>query len=243
MFATHKSFSDAGINPAGSGDSLASARAASFRTQDDVTIALVAAAECPLPASVAGAGDDSKNTRPCPGLSVLRAPLTTLVTQDVFDAMKEVARAQGQTIGDTDTSFELYGCQFPYATSRWRVADEPGLLWDINQSDREGILNSIEEALKTTPNVFFSFHAHESLTGNYDSQQPLPFDATVPASYIQNITRSAIEAGAAAVFVHGPHHVRGIELYQGEAYLLQSWKLDVQSGAYHPGHTAYHRVG
>jgi hypothetical protein len=216
MFATHHNLASSNITVSGGGKSLQSARAAAFHTIGNVTVGLVSAAGSHQPAAVAGAGSGAINPRP--GLSVLRSQVVTLVTSDVFEAIKKVAAAQGQTVGATDTEITLYVGQFPYQWSTWRLSPngQPGLAWDTNESDRQGILSSIRAAREQTTNVIFSFHGHDSISGNHDSQQPLPVDSTAPASYIQNISRSAVEAGAMAVFAHGPHHLRGIEMYQGK---------------------------
>lgn len=216
MFLTHENLVTNNITFAGAGASLQEARAPAYLTENNITIALVAAAGTHEPAGVASSGDNT--TIPRPGLSVLRAGLTTLLTPEVFEAMKTVAIAQGQELDDTVSSFSLYVGQFPYLYSNWALSPDgnPGIQWDINADDYGGILDSIKEAAQVTKNVFFSFHGHESFSGATDDVITLPEAATVPAGYIQNITRSVIEAGAAAVFCHGPHHLRGVEIYQGK---------------------------
>lgn len=218
MFATQRNLREAGIAVAGGSDSLRSARAAVFSTKDNTTIGLVAAAGTHLPGAVAGAGDASERIKPRPGLSVLRAAPITLVSQEQFESIKAIAEGQGQQIASDAKEISLYAGQFPYQFSTWRLSpdNKQGLTYDINADDYQGILESIRAARQNTKHVFFYFHGHESFSAASDSTIPMLDAATVPANYIQNISRSAIDAGAAGVLVHGPHHLRAVELYQGK---------------------------
>ncbi|KAM0425167.1 hypothetical protein ACHAPT_009484 [Fusarium lateritium] len=236
MFATHKHLREANITVAGGGESLQAARGAAFLTKDNITVALVAAAGTHLPSFAAGAGDASRRINPRPGMSVLRAAPVTLVSREQFDTIKVIAEGQGQVIGSGATDISLYVGQFPYQYTNWRLSPDgkQGLTYAINAADYQGILASIRAARQETEHVFFSFHGHESLTGSYDSRVPLPDEATIPADYIQNVSRSAIDAGAAAVLVHGPHHLRAVEVYQGKpifyslASMTYSLGLEIQ---------------
>lgn len=167
MFATQKNLHEAGIAVAGGGDSLSSARAAVFLTKGNNTIGLVAAAGTHLPEAVAGAGDDSEQIKPRPGLSVLRAAPITLVSWEQFDSIKAIAEAQGQQIASDATEVSLHAGQFPYQFSTWRLSPDnnQGLVHDINEDDYDGILTSIRAARQKTRHVFFSFHGHESFWG------------------------------------------------------------------------------
>lgn len=218
MFATQKHLREADIAVAGGGDSLHAARAAVFLTKGNITIGLVAAAGTHLPGAVAGAGDASEQIKPRPGLSVLRAAPVTLVSQEQFGSIKAMAEGQGPEIASDATEISLYAGQFPCQFSTWRLSpdNKQGLTYDINADDYDGILTSIRAARQKAEHVFLSFHGHESFSGASDSTIPIQDEATVPADYIQNISRSAIDAGASGVLVHGPHHLRGIELYQGK---------------------------
>ncbi|KAH6664790.1 hypothetical protein F5X68DRAFT_250326 [Plectosphaerella plurivora] len=170
------------------------------------------------PQAVAGPGDTS--IRPRPGVSALRAQAVPRVNQTVFEHLKAVAQLQGQTgltLAEDTTEIRLYVGQHPVFYSKWRLAEDdvPGLDWDINAEDYRGILTSIREAKANSDAAIFSLHAHESDSGAYDSDIPMNWHATVPASYTQNISRAAIDAGADVVLVHGPHQLRGIEIHNG----------------------------
>ncbi|KAH8898516.1 hypothetical protein GQ53DRAFT_881751 [Thozetella sp. PMI_491] len=217
MYATHQHLLEAGITYAGSGDSLQSARAAAFRKSGNVTLGLVCAAGTHTPESAAGAGSSTLNPRP--GLSMLRATAVNLVTPEVFESIRAIAIAQGQAsfLDDSTTDITLYTGQYPYAYSNFRLAEDGqmGFAWDMTAADRLGILDSIVAAKNQSDSVVFSIHGHESYYNSLDEvEENLP-SAMIPADYLQNITRSAIDAGASTALVHGPHYPRAIEIYKG----------------------------
>lgn len=73
------------------------------------------------------------------------------------------------------------------------------------EEDMERIEKEIREAGKQADVVLVSLHAHETDRG----------DTTVPAMFIETFAHRCVDAGADAVLGHGPHELRGIEIYKG----------------------------
>ncbi|CAG9990041.1 unnamed protein product [Clonostachys byssicola] len=218
MTTTRKNLRDAGIHSAGCGLSLAEAQQATYVDRNGVHLALVCAAGSHTPQSVAGPGNEAALLRPRPGVNVVRAKHVTVLNESDFSVIRNIAVAQGQSLTELDTDITLHTGQHPLFWSQWRrdqTVDSPRLSWDINQSDLEGLTASIREAKTKSDGVIFSFHAHESESGTADASVPLPQASTVPASYVVTISKAAVDAGASTVLVHGPHHLRGIEIYKG----------------------------
>lgn len=218
MEETHASLSAANISFAGSGRSLSEARDATFVQRGNIRLSFLSAAGTHTPQSVAGPGNADQGLAPRPGANVLRAQPVTVLNDADFSIIQKIAAAQGQDLPDDVSDITLYTGQHPISWSYWRrqsAAEAPSIAWDINDADYVGILSSIRDAKSESNATVFSFHAHESESGAGDSYVPLPPRSTVPAPYIRNITRSAIEAGADIVLVHGPHHLRGIEIHHG----------------------------
>ena len=112
------------------------------------------------------------------------------------------------------------------------------------QEDMKRITDEIAEARKQADVVFVSFHGHET-----DGE-----DTTVPAMFLETFSRACIDAGAHAVIGHGPHELRGIEIYKGglilyslgnflfetetvslqpyDAYINRKMPLDTKVGSY-----------
>ncbi|RMZ77607.1 hypothetical protein DV737_g4274, partial [Chaetothyriales sp. CBS 132003] len=218
MTTTRNNLRHAGIHSAGCGLSLAEAQQATYADRNGVRIALVCAAGSHTPQSVAGPGDEAAFLRPRPGVNVVRASHVTVLNDSDFSVIRNIAVAQGQDIARLDTDVTLHTGQHSLFWSRWRrgqTTGPPRLVWDINQSDLDGVKDSIREATTKSNGVIFSFHAHESESGTADASVPLPIASTAPASYVITVSKAAIDSGASTVIVHGPHHLRGIEIYKG----------------------------
>lgn len=71
--------------------------------------------------------------------------------------------------------------------------------------DAARILAAIRTAATQADLVVVSLHSHEGKNA----------DKSVPADFMVEFSRSCIDAGAHAVIGHGPHVLRGIEIYRG----------------------------
>ncbi|RSL86284.1 hypothetical protein CEP52_015864 [Fusarium oligoseptatum] len=166
--------------------------------------------------SVAGPGDPDDNLQPRPGVSALRATPVTVLDKVKFDTIRDIALAQGQVLTGEETDITLYVGQSPIAWSYWRLGTEaePSLALDVNPDDYTGIIQSIETAKDHSDITIFSLHAHEAASGADESYIPIQPASRVPATYTRNISHAAIDAGADVVLIHGPHTLRGIEVYK-----------------------------
>jgi poly-gamma-glutamate synthesis protein (capsule biosynthesis protein) len=73
------------------------------------------------------------------------------------------------------------------------------------QPDAAKILAQLRDARRQANWVICSLHSHEQRAG--EPERPLPFQ--------RGFAHVAVEAGADAVVCHGPHVLRGVELYRG----------------------------
>ena len=133
----------------------------------------------------------------------------------------------------------------PFGNAGMFILDEKNWIESIpNQEDMKRITDEIAEARKQADVVFVSFHGHET-----DGE-----DTTVPAMFLETFSRACIDAGAHAVIGHGPHELRGIEIYKGglilyslgnflfetetvslqpyDAYINRKMPLDTKVGSY-----------
>jgi poly-gamma-glutamate capsule biosynthesis protein CapA/YwtB (metallophosphatase superfamily) len=81
---------------------------------------------------------------------------------------------------------------------------EPGTETYMDQEDAKRIAKAIKEAARQADTVFVSLHAHEMKGTNKDK----------PAGFLKEFSRFCIDEGAHAVIGHGPHILRGIEIYR-----------------------------
>ncbi|KAL4789264.1 hypothetical protein BDV19DRAFT_397200 [Aspergillus venezuelensis] len=190
--ATSQYLNQAGIAVAGTGESLVEARRVVVQERNNKRVSFIAVAGSHTPQSVAGSGGGSRNDQPRPGANVLRAPVAICVSAPDIEVINNLSQAQGQLVSDKMTDITLYTGQHPLGWSWWQLPND-------NETDA----------------AVFSLHAHEADSSADDSYIPLPLPATVPVAYTRNISHAAIDAGADIVLIHGPHHLRGIEIYKG----------------------------
>jgi len=81
---------------------------------------------------------------------------------------------------------------------------EPGTSTYMDQADASRIAKTIHEASRQADVVFVSLHAHE-MKGDQKNR---------PADFIREFSKFCIDEGAHGIIGHGPHILRGIEIYQ-----------------------------
>ena len=87
----------------------------------------------------------------------------------------------------------------------FQVGDEYRSLTTPHEEDLAEIVASVKEAKRQANFVIFSSHSHEAgRTNNY------------PADFIVEVAHAVIDAGADIFLAHGPHVLRGIEIYKGK---------------------------
>jgi len=93
------------------------------------------------------------------------------------------------------------------------------------QKDMERILESVKQARNCADYVLVSIHSHE-----FDGKDDLP-----PPQFLKTFAHRCIDAGADAILGHGPHELRGIEMYQGKPifyslgnFVFQTETVEVQ---------------
>src|SRR5215211_6973511 len=73
-----------------------------------------------------------------------------------------------------------------------------------NEEDVAEVAAVVRNAAALSDYVIISIHAHEGGGG------------TAPAEFVTNFAHAMIDAGAAVFVGHGPHYLRGIEVYRGK---------------------------
>ena len=184
---------------AGTGRSLAEAREARFLETPDARIALISIAST-FP-DHSRAGRSRGDVPPRPGLNPLRFSTTYVVTRDRLEGLRALMR-------DLDFSVPDEGDSLSFRGNRFVVGEAPDIRTEPNQEDLEAIGAVVSNASRLADYTIVTIHAHE---GNRDR--------FVPAQFLVTFARAMIDAGADIFVGHGPHVVRGIELYHGKPIL------------------------
>ncbi|MEZ5758809.1 MAG: CapA family protein [Emcibacteraceae bacterium] len=204
MELTTKYVADAGLVQAGVGMSLAEAREAKFLETGKARVALISIASTFARHMAAGRSRDNVPARP--GLNPLRYSKTYILPEDQFENM----RATGESLGlftDQDGGARGTSESRPNAINiygQWfEKGDVAGERTVANASDVEDINAVVRNAKKLADYVIVTIHAHEE-KGRRE----------IPADFIGEFARTAIDAGADLFVGHGPHALRGIEIYK-----------------------------
>ena len=91
---------------------------------------------------------------------------------------------------------------------RFRTQQGDGAASLVDPRDLEELTNLVREARREADIVLVSCHTHES-----DGER------TNPPAFLRHFARACVEAGAGAFFSHGPHVLRGLEVYRGAPIL------------------------
>ena len=196
----------------GTGANLAEASRACYLETSKARVALISACSTFHAADAAGGQSGEMTGRP--GLNPLRFTTTYHVTEEAFNQVKALAALTYVN------AYEDYGIKLGYVNPKpegitnfgaynFALDTEEKIVTAPAERDMKRIEEEIREAARQADVVLVSIHAHET-----DKD-----DFATPAGYLRDFSRRCIEAGAQAVIGHGPHELRGIELYKGGVIL------------------------
>lgn len=202
---------------AGLGRTLARARQPAYVDTPGGRVGLVAACSTITSGTVAGAQRPDLQGRP--GLSPLRLETSYVVPESAheqvmelsdrlgLEAVKEYRADLGFPVpGEDDEGFSLLNVGGGGHLS-FEVGEEYGVRQRVKEADRRAVLDQIRAASRQADWVVASLHAHEGAGGRIN-------DRSIPA-FLESFARACIDAGADAFLGHGPHLLRGIEMYGG----------------------------
>jgi poly-gamma-glutamate synthesis protein (capsule biosynthesis protein) len=207
LTATARELDRYGMVHAGVGRNLAEANRPRYLECPSGRVALIAVTSTFHES--AAAGQQRPDAKGRPGVNPLRFTTTYLLPRDRLEALTGIADAAGVNDGHKvrvkdgfadalDPDVVLFG------SHRFKEAETAGCRTEPKAADVARIVAAIGEARRQADFCLVSLHAHE-MAG---------MDKTVPAEFLRSFAHSCIEAGAHAVIGHGPHVLRGIEIFQ-----------------------------
>jgi poly-gamma-glutamate capsule biosynthesis protein CapA/YwtB (metallophosphatase superfamily) len=188
---------DGGLLPVGSGRDLDRARAPLVVGAGVRKIAVIAAASSSSGESRATATHGEINGRP--GINPLRYVANITADPTTFESLRQALPALRSGSAATDRQLSFFG------TTVTRGANTSVTL-AVDQTDMRAMLDQIRYARTQAEIVIVSVHSHEP------SNQ-----SETPADFLRLFAHAAIDAGASLIVGHGPHRLRGIEVYNGGA--------------------------
>lgn len=207
LILTKAHLESSGIVHAGSGKNLAEASKPQYLDTANGRVALISCVTTAPPTWIAG--DQRNDSLGRPGVNLIRTKTMFKVKKEDIKHLNELTKELPINVKnelDIDHGFlpELPDGVLSFGDYQFVESRERSELVTINDKDLDRIRRSIELAKHNSDYVIISLHAHE-MEGNNNHE---------PAKFIIDLARSFINFGAQAVICHGPHLVRGIEIYQ-----------------------------
>lgn len=200
MAETDAILDELGIVHAGSGATLGHARAPAYFQTAVGRIAMISTASSHSPLSRAGyARPDIKGR---PGLSPLRWSREVLLEPSRFDNLKTTM--ESLRVGPPPSQAPRAD-EFNFLGTRVRRSDKNRVELVADERDVKEIVEQVKSARRQADFVFVTIHAHEPGNG-----------IEPPPDFLPGFARAAIDAGADMFVGHGPHMLRGIEIYKGK---------------------------
>ncbi|MBX5242654.1 CapA family protein [Rhizobium sp. NLR22b] len=196
MRETCRALDETGIVYAGVGENLSQASAARFLETPRGRVSLVSFASTFTPMS--RACDPAGQAPGRPGLNALRLREEIIVCQPMIENLRQVRNALPYYNPELDDHCVTI------AGARFKMGNKVGYSYLPDPVDVARILRDVRQGKQFSDFCIVTNHGHEP--GNWSQQTP---------DYEQAFARNMIDAGADAYIVHGPHQLRGIEIYKG----------------------------
>ena len=218
LLATLRNMKEHNIPQAGGGVDLDHARAPYYMDTARGRVAVMSATTTYSEQSPARQGRHDFAGKP--GINAVRHSVTHHVKQDHFNALGELKDLLGISLreeasrkfqpqvshpANNDTDLSFLGGSF-HLDDRYEITTH------INQEDMRGVSNWIRGAGKQADWLVYGVHCHES--GNYGEYHG--GHRISPATHLIEFAHQAIDQGCDVFFAHGPHMLRGIEIYKGK---------------------------
>lgn len=195
LASTLSALDAAGIVHAGAGTDLVAARAPAFVGSGARRVAFVAV--------TASASDESRasasqaDIRGRPGASPLLFDAAITVDSATFRTLAQSVAPLQAGPPPSDRELVMFG-------RRITKGEHTRVDFTLNAVDEKNVLAAIAEARRQSELVVVSVHSHEP--SNSDEE---------PASFLRQFAHDAVDAGAYLIVGHGPHRLRGMEVYKG----------------------------
>ncbi|MFC0452213.1 CapA family protein [Rhodococcus jostii] len=208
-----------GLAYAGAGRTLREARQPRYFDAPGGRVAFISAGSSNARLSLAadpGIADAGR-----PGIAPVRLQKTHYIRQDRFEELREILADAGVNVTSSGTTAP--GIHFPYPDRNVYDPPPPGgiavegvhfvpdanprVQEDALTRDVEALQYVVDEARRQADLVIVGLHCHEGIQGRWNNE--------VPAEFLRPLAHGLIDAGAHGVVGHGPHMLRGVELYKG----------------------------
>ena len=198
---------------AGAGENLAEAAAPAYLECSEARVGLVGA--CSTLGKNLPAGYQRGDMIGRPGVNPLGYETRYNISSEKLEQLKEIAK--DTFINLSHDNYVRAGFQvapkdgYYFGGNIFSESDTPGLVTRVMEEDMQRIIRSIKEMRRQADYAIVSLHTHEGS----------PTIQNSPADFLREFCHRCIDEGANVVIAHGPHRVRGVELY-GDGVIFHS---------------------
>jgi poly-gamma-glutamate synthesis protein (capsule biosynthesis protein) len=204
---------------AGGGRNADESRAPAYVDSPNGRVALMGATSTFSEQSRSGPGRPDFPGRP--GVNALRHDITHHVQDNVFDALSIANRELGYT--EEEAARRFFGFrgveedvdseqEMEFLEQTFVRSDHFSVETSMNKADQAGIGKWIRGAQKQADWLIYGVHCHESgETGDFHGLSRIS-----PPAFLEDFARWSIDQGCDMFVGHGPHFLRGIEIYKGK---------------------------
>jgi len=206
LHGTLRNLDRVGLAHAGAGMNLAEAREAAYVDTPSGVVSLVAASTWNL-----GFASHARRDMPGrPGVNPLRFSRTYHLRPEQWEQFKGIVQSldHAADIFVNDPAF----IQFPDRGTRFVKGEKTVRELVPNKTDAEENLRAIKTARSLSDWCLFSLHDHYGGVNAPEGYRKLE----LPPDEVKEFAHKVIDAGADAYIGHGPHVLRGMEIYRGK---------------------------
>ena len=205
--ATEKYLNQSGFVHAGAGQNMAYASEPRYLEAETGRVALISATSTFHESWVAGEQRPDMIGRP--GINPLRYNTIHQITSENMNTLKKIASATYINATQELSIKEGFRLRrndgiYSFGEYLFEESNEEGQSTTPDEQDMKRIIRSIKQAKRQAHYIIVSIHAHEMRKGEKE----------LPAQFLEEFARVCIDEGAHAVIGHGPHVLRGIEIYK-----------------------------
>lgn len=201
MLATTQYIEEAGLYHAGTGMNLAEAREPAYMETPKGIVSLISATTWELGL----AGHARKDVKGRPGVNPMRLVPKYHLNPDDWEKLNTIAK----NLGLLPSEYEK-GYNFPVRGNRFEPGKKTMREYTLNPVDLIENLQAVRDATQISDWVMFSLHDH------YEEVHPPQGyrEKEIPLKTVVDVAHMVIDAGADIYMGHGPHILRGIEIYK-----------------------------
>jgi len=208
MKRTDYHLSRVGLSWSGVGMNLGEARSPAYLDVSGMRVSLVSATTSFPPGSEAG--EQRPDMRGRPGVNAIRVRTVYQVSEHTAALLRRVAGRLG---------LKIHGKrEFMLFDRRFRVGGEDRVYMEPAERDVEANLRQVSSASRQSDIVLFSLHSHQAVR---------PAEST--PDFLRSMAHRIIDSGASAFIGHGPHVLRGLEIYRGRPIMYSLGNLIFQN--------------